>query len=100
MESSETELTEKLKKHIELEEGMDDSLLSFYINAGKRYVKLTTGTQEEYLVIMVSALMYEYRVSEEDLQKALKAIEPMLILEVLAGGQEIIEQTEVDGRII
>lgn len=97
MEDTELTLIEKLKKHIQLEEGMDDSLLSFYINSGKRYVKLTTGSQEEYLVIMISALMYEYRVSEEELQKALKAIEPMLILEVLAGGQEIIEQTEVEG---
>lgn len=89
--ATDVELTEKLKKHIQLEEGMDDSLFSFYIESGKRYVKLTTGSQEEYLIIMVSALMYEYRVSEEDLQKALKAIEPLLILEVLAGGQEIIQ---------
>lgn len=90
MEATELELITKLKSHIQLEEGMDDSLLSFYLKAAKRYVLLTTGSEEEYLIIMVSALMYEYRVSEEDLQKALKAIEPMLILEVLAGGETII----------
>lgn len=89
MEAADKELLEKLKSHIQLEEGMDDSLLSFYLDSAKRYVKLTTGSKEEYLIVMVSALMYEYRVSEEDLQKALKAIEPMLILEVLAGGEKI-----------
>ncbi|MFL3712169.1 head-tail connector protein [Vagococcus salmoninarum] len=89
MGAADKELLEKLKSHIQLEEGMDDSLLSFYLDSAKRYVKLTTGSNEEYLIVMVSALMYEYRVSEEDLQKALKAIEPMLILEVLAGGEKI-----------
>ena len=33
------DLIEKLKSHIHWEEGMDDSMLSFYIKQGQRYVK-------------------------------------------------------------
>lgn len=91
MAEKDKELEDKLKLHIQIEEGMDDSLLSFYLKNAKRYVKKTTGSSDEYLVIMVAALMYEYRVSEEDLQKALKAIEPLLVLEVLTSDKEVDE---------
>ena len=32
------ELTKKFKSHIHFEEGMDDSLLSFYLDMAKNYV--------------------------------------------------------------
>lgn len=37
------DLIEKLKSHIHWEEGMDDSMLSFYIKQGQRYVKKACG---------------------------------------------------------
>lgn len=75
-------LEAKLKKHLLYEEGMDDSMLSFYIESAKRYVKTATGGQTEYLVIMVAGIMYEYRVSEKELGEALDAMTPFFVQEV------------------
>lgn len=78
------ELIEKLKSHIHWEEGMDDSLLSFYIEQAKTYVKNATGRQIEYLIIMVAGLIYDYRVSEKELEQALDALTPFFVQEVYA----------------
>ncbi|MED3355626.1 head-tail connector protein [Bacillus thuringiensis] len=78
------ELIEKLKSHIHWEEGMDDSLLSFYIEQAKTYVKNATGRQTEYLIIMVAGLIYDYRVSEKELEQALDALTPFFVQEVYA----------------
>lgn len=75
-------LEAKLKKHLLFEEGMDESMLSFYIQAAKKYVKTATGGQTEYLVIMVAGIMYEYRVSEKELGEALDAMTPFFVQEV------------------
>ncbi|MGE7881689.1 head-tail connector protein [Bacillus sp. NPDC094077] len=76
------ELIEKLKSHIHWEEGMDDSMLSFYINQAKTYVKNATGKQTEYLIIMVACIFYDYRVAEKELGQALDALTPFFIQEV------------------
>lgn len=81
------ELLDKFKAHIHFEEGMDDSMFSFYLDAAKRYVKNATGSQTEYLVLMVAGIMYEYRVSEKELEQALNAITPFIIQEVYANGE-------------
>ncbi|MDH4419942.1 head-tail connector protein [Bacillus cereus] len=81
------ELIEKLKSHIHWEEGMDDSLLSFYIEQGQRYVQIGTGKQPEYLVIMCAAIYYEYRVAEKELGQALNAMTPFFIQEVYADAE-------------
>lgn len=75
-------LIEKLKSHIHWEEGMDDSMLSFYLNQAKVYVKNATGKQTEYLIIMVAGIMYEYRVAEKELSEALDAMTPFFVQEV------------------
>ncbi|EEL73101.1 phage gp6-like head-tail connector protein [Bacillus cereus] len=75
------DLIEKLKEHIEWEEGMKESMLSFYIEQGKKYVQSSTGKQDEYLIIMCAAIFYEYRVSEKELSQALDAITPFIIQE-------------------
>lgn len=82
------ELLDKLKAHIHWEEGMDDSMLSFYLSSGKRYVKKATGAEPEYLVLMVAGIMYEYRVSEKELEEALNALTPFFILEVFSDAEE------------
>ncbi|MBD9848794.1 phage gp6-like head-tail connector protein [Enterococcus faecalis] len=81
-------LEEKFKAHIHFEEGMDDSMLSFYLNMAKNYVKTATGGQEEYLILMVAGIAYEYRVSEDELDKALNAITPFIIQGVIQHDEE------------
>lgn len=76
------DLVQKLKSHIHWEEGMDDSMLSFYIDRAKKYVQKATGGQDEWLVIMIAGIMWEYRVSEDELSKALDAMTPFFIQEV------------------
>lgn len=78
------ELIEKLKSHIHWEEGMDETMLSFYINQAKTYVKNATGKQTEYLIIMVAGIYYDYRVAEKELEQALDALTPMFVQEVYA----------------
>lgn len=48
-QTKELSLEEKFKSHIHFEGGMDDSLLSFYLDMAKDYVKTATGGQQEYL---------------------------------------------------
>ncbi|MBG9841762.1 phage protein [Bacillus tropicus] len=81
-------LIDKLKSHIHWEEGMDDSLLSFYLTNAQRYVQNATGSQTEYLVIMVAGIMYEYRVSEKELEQALNAMTPLFVQEVFIDAEE------------
>ncbi|OWT52674.1 head-tail connector protein [Bacillus sp. K2I17] len=76
------ELIEKLKSHIHWEEGMDETMLSFYITQAKTYVKNATGKQTEYLIIMVAGIFYDYRVAEKELEQALDALTPLFIQEV------------------
>lgn len=76
------ELINKLKSHLQWEEGMDDTMLSFYVQAALKYVQRATGGQPEYLVMLVAGIMYEYRVSEDELGKALDAITPFIVQEV------------------
>ncbi|MBG9617383.1 MULTISPECIES: head-tail connector protein [Bacillus] len=82
------DLIDKLKAHMHWEEGIDDSLLSFYINQAQTYVKHATGKQTEYLVIMVAGIFYEYRVAEKELEQALDALTPFFVQEVYDAEEE------------
>ncbi|MFI8710280.1 head-tail connector protein [Bacillus sp. NPDC077411] len=77
-----SDLIEKLKGHIHWEEGMDDSMLPFYLQQGQRYVKKACGREVEYLIIMCAGIFYEYRVAEKELEQALDALTPFFIQEV------------------
>lgn len=72
---------------------MDDSLLPFYIERAQKYVKKATGGQDEWLIIMVAGIFYEYRVSEKELGDALNALTPFFVQEVYADAEETDEQT-------
>ncbi|PFD92408.1 hypothetical protein CN288_27775, partial [Bacillus sp. AFS023182] len=54
----------------------------------QKYVQNATGSQTEYLVIMVAGIMYEYRVSEKELEQALDAMTPFFVLEVFSDAEE------------
>ena len=49
---------------------MDDSMLSLYLDSAKRYVLKKLGYPQEYLEIMVTSVMFEHRLSSEDLALA------------------------------
>lgn len=87
-DDQEKDLIQKIKDHIYFEEGMDDSMLSFYSESATRYVKQKTGTEQEYLVLMVASVMNDHRSSSEDLKKALDALEPIFALEVLTSDSD------------
>ena len=87
------DLVVKLKSHIHWEEGMDDTMLPFYLTAAQNYVKNATGGQTEYLVIMVAGIMYEYRVSEKELEDALNAMTPFFVQEVYSVAETTDEQS-------
>jgi hypothetical protein len=82
------ELVAKLKSHLHWEEGMDDTMLSFYLEQGKKYVRNATGKQDEFLIILCAAIFYEYRVAEKELGEALDAMNPFFIQEVFTDGEE------------
>lgn len=86
-------LLAKLKEHIRFEDGMDDSMLSFYIDAATRYVTKKLGTTQDYLVIMVATVMNDNRSSSADLAEALSALEPIFGLEVLTSESSQTEST-------
>jgi hypothetical protein len=79
---TDTEYVAKLKSHIHWEEGMDETMLPFYIVSAKKYVQTATGKEVEYLVLMVAGIMYDYRVSEKELEQALDALTPFFVQEV------------------
>ncbi|ECC0873466.1 phage gp6-like head-tail connector protein [Listeria monocytogenes] len=73
---------EKFKSHIHFEEGMDDSLLEFYLLQATNYVKNGTGEENEQLILLVASVFYQFRVSEKDLESALNALTPFFVSEV------------------
>jgi hypothetical protein len=75
------DLIEKFKEHIR-EEDTEYSVLSFYLEQGRKYVRKATGKESEYLVIMCAGLFYEYRISEKKLGEALDAMTPFFVQEV------------------
>jgi asparagine synthetase A len=85
------ELIPKLKSHIHWEEGMDDTMLSFYIDQARVYVMNATGKQTEYLIVMVAGIFYEYRVAEKELEEALNAMTPFFVQEVFSDAEETSE---------
>ncbi|EBF5747012.1 head-tail connector protein [Listeria monocytogenes] len=73
---------EKFKSHIHFEEGMDDSLLEFYLLQSTSYVKNGTGEENEQLILLVASVFYQFRVSEKELESALNALTPFFVAEV------------------
>ena len=93
MSKNDDPLLETFKKHIEFEDGMDDSMLNNYLKAARRYVRVATGKEPAQPVMMVAAILYDFRVPEGDMSKALDSMTPILLAEVFAD-EEIDEQSE------
>ncbi|QPA31623.1 head-tail connector protein [Thermaerobacillus caldiproteolyticus] len=82
---------EMLKEHLRIDEGMEDSMLSFYLDTAKKYVKNATGTESDHLVLIVASIFYEYRVSEDEMRKAFDALTPLLVQEAMTNGAAVNE---------
>ena len=78
---------------------MDETMLPSYIERAKKYVKKATGGQDEWLIIMVAGIFYEYRVSEKELGQALDAITPFLIQEAFID-DDAIDQTTATPLVV
>lgn len=89
---SDEELLENFKKHIEFEDNMDDSMFKTYLEFAKGYVLGATGGTKPILVIMVAALLNDFRVSESELSNGLDALTPFFVQEVLINATD--EPTE------
>lgn len=81
-------LINELKSHIHWEEGMDESMLPFYISRAQKYVTQAIGKNDEWLIIMVAGIFYEYRVSEKELGDALDALTPFFVQEGFSDAEE------------
>lgn len=80
--AEENELITKFKSHIEWEDGMDDKLFSLYLQSATNYVFGATGQKPEYLILMVAAILNDFRVPEKDMAGALDSLVPFLLSEV------------------
>ena len=74
------------KTHIEFEEGMDDSMFDGYMKMARQYVEGATGNQTDNLVLMVAAILNDFRVPEKDMATALDSLTPFFIQEVFNDG--------------
>lgn len=69
------------KGHIQFEEGMDGTMLSLYLKMAKKYVYGATGKSESDLIYFTAAVFHDFRVPEEEMQKAFDAMTPLFIQE-------------------
>lgn len=80
------------KKHIQFEEGMDDSMFSLYVESAKKYVKNGTDKESENLIYMIAGMFNTYKVPEEEMGKALNAMTPLFLQEANVKDAEIIDE--------
>lgn len=74
------ELT-NFKSHIAWEEGMDDSMLSFYLAYGKKYAYRATDKTAIEVAMLVASVLWEWKVPEDGMDKAMAALTPLIVQE-------------------
>ncbi len=70
---------EIFKSHISFEEGMDDSMLSFYLSYGKEYAYNATGKEMSKVAYLTAAMFWEFRIPEDQMANAFNAMTPLFI---------------------
>lgn len=76
-------LLNDFKSHIEFEDGMDDRLFNQYLKTARSYVLGATSKQNSQTILMVAALLNDFRVPEKDLSTGLDALTPFFVQEVM-----------------
>lgn len=86
------------KDHMQFEDGMDDSMLSFYLEQGKIYAKRATGSEESIIAYFIASLFFEFKVPESEMANAFNALTPLILQEGLVkeDGQAPTKPIEVD----
>jgi len=89
---------EKFKKHIQFEDGMDDSMLSFYLDMGKKYAKRATDDENSSVAYYIGSIFWLYKVPESEMEGAFNALTPLILNEGLVKDDAKInaEQNEVE----
>lgn len=82
-------LLEDFKSHIQHEDGMDDRMYSKYLEFARQYVQGATGGQKNQLVLMVAALLNDFRVGDADLEAGLDSLTPFFVAEVYNEGVDL-----------
>lgn len=74
---------EGFKQHIQFEEGMDDSMLSFYLDFGKKYAKRATGNENCEAAYYLATIFLTFKVPETEMENAFNSLTPLLLQESL-----------------
>lgn len=85
-ESAQDPFLEDFKEHIQYEEDMDDRMFPQYLKYARQYVRGATGNESEQLVLMVAALLNDFRVGDADLEAGLNSLTPFFVSEVYNQG--------------
>lgn len=71
------------KQHIQFEEGMDDSMLDFYLEMGKKYAKRATDDENSPVAYYIGSIFWLYRTPESEMESAFNALTPLILQEGL-----------------
>ncbi|MBO0467928.1 phage gp6-like head-tail connector protein [Enterococcus plantarum] len=74
---------EGFKEHIQFEEGMDDSMLSFYLDMGKKYAKRATDDENSSVAYYIASIFWQYRTPESEMESAFNSLTPLILQEGL-----------------
>lgn len=96
VESVHDELMGDFKVHINFEDDMDDRLFDQYLKYARGYVRNATGHESPQLVLMVAALLNDFRVGDADLEAGLDSMTPFFVQEVFNEGVTADGTTTID----
>lgn len=85
---------EGFKQHIQFEEGMDESMLEFYLAMGKKYAQRATGNENSSVAYYIASIFWLYKVPEQEMGNAFDALTPLILNEGLVINDE--SNTESD----
>lgn len=80
---AEAEELQGFKDHLKFEEGMDETMLSFYLQMGKKYAKRATGKDAIDLAYFLGGIFFTFGVPESEMENALNALTPLILQESL-----------------
>lgn len=87
------------KDHLQFEDGMDDNMLSFYLDMGKKYAERATGDENSSVAYYIASIFWLYRTPESEMESAFNALTPLILQEGLVknDAETDAEQNEVEG---
>lgn len=74
---------EDFKSHLQFEEGMDDAMLEFYLDVGKKYAKRATDDENSSVAYYIASIFWLYKVPEAEMENAFNALTPLILSEGL-----------------